>query len=54
LWLYVAYNAAATVASIPAGRHADRTKTRRTLAIGVIAFGVAYAGLTRAPTAGSP
>lgn len=47
LWLYVAYNAAATVASIPAGRHADRTTPRRTLAIGVVAFGVAYAGLTR-------
>jgi MFS family permease len=47
LWLYVAYNAAATVASVPAGRHADRTTPRRTLAIGVIAFGLAYAGLTR-------
>jgi MFS family permease len=47
LWLYVVYNAAATVASIPAGRHADRTTPRRTLAIGVIAFGIAYAGLTR-------
>jgi MFS family permease len=47
LWLYVAYNAAATVASVPAGRHADRTTPRRTLAIGVMAFGVAYAGLTR-------
>ena len=47
LWLYVAYNAAATVASIPAGRHADRTTPRRTLALGVIAFGLAYAGLTR-------
>jgi MFS family permease len=47
LWLYVSYNAAATVASIPAGRHADRTTPRRTLAIGVTAFGLAYAGLTR-------
>ena len=46
LWLYVAYNAAATVTSLPAGRHADRTTPRRTLAIGVIAFGFAYAGLT--------
>ena len=46
LWLYVAYNAAATVTSVPAGRHADRTTPRRTLAIGVIAFGFAYAGLT--------
>lgn len=47
LWLYVAYNAAATVTSVPAGRHADRTVPRRTLAIGVVAFGLAYAGLTR-------
>jgi MFS family permease len=47
LWLYVAYNGAATVTSVPAGRHADRTAPRRTLAIGVVAFGFAYAGLTR-------
>jgi MFS family permease len=47
LWLYVSYNAAATIASVPAGRHADRTTPRRTLAIGVMAFGLAYAGLTR-------
>ena len=47
LWLYVAYNAAATVTSVPAGRHADRTVPRRTLAIGVVAFGLAYAGLAR-------
>jgi len=47
LWLYVAYNAAATLTSVPAGRHADHTTPRRTLAIGVMAFGVAYAGLTR-------
>jgi MFS family permease len=47
LWLYVSYNAAATVASVPAGRHADRTTPRRTLAIGFMAFAIAYAGLTR-------
>ena len=47
LWLYVGYNAAATITSVPAGRHADRTTPRRTLAFGVIAFGLAYAGLTR-------
>ena len=47
LWLYVAYNAAATVTSIPAGRHADRTTPRRTLAIGVTAFALAYTGFTR-------
>lgn len=50
IWLYVAYNAAATLASVPAGRHADRTNPRRTLAIGVIAFGVAYAGFTHDST----
>lgn len=47
LWLYVSYNAAATLTSIPAGRHADRTTAKRTLTIGVAAFGLAYAGLTR-------
>jgi MFS family permease len=47
LWLYVSYNVAATITSVPAGRHADRTTPRRTLAIGVAAFGLAYAGLTR-------
>ena len=46
VWLYVSYNVAATMASVPAGRHADRTTPRRTLAIGVMAFGLAYAGLT--------
>lgn len=50
VWLYVAYNAAATVTSVPAGRHADRTVPRRTLAIGVTAFGLAYAGFTRDTT----
>ena len=47
LWLYVTYNAAATVTSIPAGRHADRTTPRRTLTFGVMAFGIAYAGFTQ-------
>jgi MFS family permease len=46
LWLYVCYNAAATVTSVPAGRHVDRTTAKRTLTIGVAAFGLAYAGLT--------
>ncbi len=46
LWLYVSYSAAAAVASIPAHLHADRTTPRRTLTIGVTAFGFAYAGLT--------
>jgi MFS family permease len=47
LWLYVSYNAAATIASVPAGRHADRTTPRRTLAIGVMAFALGYAGLAQ-------
>lgn len=47
LWLYVSYNVAATVTSVPAGRHADRTTPGRTLAIGVMAFALAYCGLTR-------
>lgn len=45
LWLYVGYNAAATLTSVPAGRHSDRTTPRRTLSFGVIAFAGAYAGL---------
>ncbi|MCA1846675.1 MAG: MFS transporter [Actinobacteria bacterium] len=47
LWLYVSYNVAATITSVPAGRHADRTTPRRTLAVGVMAFALAYAGFTR-------
>lgn len=45
LWLYVGYTAAATGTSVPAGRHSDRTTPRRTLAFGVTAFALAYAGL---------
>ncbi|WP_334141441.1 MFS transporter [Rhabdothermincola sp.] len=41
--LYVAYNIAATLASIPAGRHGDRRGATRTLAMGVAFFAVAYA-----------
>ena len=46
LGLYVAYNIAATVVSIPAGRTADRLGTRGpvlVLAAGVAAFAVSYA-----------
>lgn len=42
LWLYVAYNVAATLSSVPAGRLADRTGPVRTLAAGVTLFLVAY------------
>jgi MFS family permease len=45
LALYIAYNAAAALASIPAGRLADSRSARRTLATGVALFGAAYAGL---------
>ena len=45
LILYAGYNTAATITSIPAGRHVDRTDARRVLTIGVAAFAVAYTGL---------
>jgi MFS family permease len=44
LGLYVAYNLAATVASIPAGRLGDRRGAVLVLAVGVGLFGLAYAG----------
>lgn len=45
LAIYVAYNAAATVTSVPAGRLADRAGSVRTMALGVGVFLVAYAVL---------
>jgi MFS family permease len=42
--LYVVYNLAAALASIPAGRLGDRRGTVRVLAGGVAAFALAYAG----------
>ncbi len=45
LWLYVAYNVAATLSSVPAGRLADRTGPVRALALGVGLFLAAYATL---------
>jgi MFS family permease len=50
--LYVGYNAAATLASVPAGRASDRLGTGgpvRVLAVGVAAFAIAYAGFAVAP-----
>jgi MFS family permease len=44
LGLYVAYNLAATLASIPAGRLGDRRGAVLVLAVGVALFGLAYAG----------
>ena len=44
LGLYVAYNLAATVASIPAGRLGDRRGAALVLALGMGLFGLAYAG----------
>jgi MFS family permease len=44
LGLYVAYNLAASLASVPAGRLADRRGAVRVLGLGVALFGLAYAG----------
>jgi MFS family permease len=45
LVLYASYNAAATVASIPAGRIADRFGNTHVLVAGVALFALAYFGL---------
>jgi MFS family permease len=50
LGLYVAYNLAATVASIPAGRLGDRRSPVLVLALGVGLFGLAYAGFAAGGT----
>jgi MFS family permease len=44
LVLYTAYNLAATLVSIPAGRAGDRVGTTRVLAAGAALFALAYAG----------
>ncbi|CAN5485772.1 MFS transporter [soil metagenome] len=44
LVLYIAYNAAATLASVPAGRVSDRRGATVTLAVGIGAFTLAYVG----------
>lgn len=46
--LYVLYNAAATLTSVPAGHVGDRRGTVRVLAAGVAAFALAYAGFASA------
>ena len=46
--LYILYNAAATLASVPAGHIGDRRGTVRVLAAGVAAFALAYAGFASA------
>ena len=48
LVLYTAYNAAATLASIPAGGAGDRVGTTRVLAMGAALFVLAYVGLAAA------
>jgi MFS family permease len=49
LGLYVAYNVAATVASVPTGRLGDRRGAVLVLALGVGLFGLAYAGFAAGP-----
>ncbi len=44
LGLYVAYNVAATLVSLPAGRIGDRSGSTRVLAAGVALFGASYVG----------
>src|SRR4029453_12280388 len=50
LGLYVPYNLAATVASVPAGRLGDRRGAVLVLALGVGLFGLADAGFAAGPT----
>jgi MFS family permease len=49
LGLYVAYNIAATLASVPAGRLGDRRGAVVVLVLGVALFGLAYAGFAAGP-----
>lgn len=50
LALYVTYNSAATITSLAAGRHSDRTNPTRVLIAGVASFGLAYLGFTHDTT----
>ena len=49
LWLYVAYNVAATIMSLPAGHLGDRVGAPRVLAIGAGCFAGAYAWFAVGP-----
>ncbi len=44
LWFYTAYNVAATVASVPAGRASDQRGAIGVLAVGIALFLIAYVG----------
>ena len=47
--LYVAYNLAATLVSVPAGHHGDRRGAITTLLFGVAAFALAYSSVRHRP-----
>ena len=47
--LYVLYNVAATLISIPAGRHGDRYNPIRVLAAGAVCFAAGYAVFAAGP-----
>jgi len=48
--LYVLYNIAATLTSVPAGRVGDRRSPRLVLIVGFTAFGLAYVGFASGPS----
>jgi MFS family permease len=50
LGLYIAYNTAATLTSVPAGDHTDRQGATRVLVIGAATFALAYLLFTRDTT----
>jgi MFS family permease len=50
LGLYVAYNLAATLVSVPAGRHGDRHNPSRVLITGAVLFAAAYLWFAAGPT----
>jgi MFS family permease len=50
LALYIAYNVAATLVSIPAGHHGDRRGATRVIAFGAMAFLAAYAWFAIGPS----